>query len=252
MIDDDQDLKNKNYFKNYLGVICRSLFIQALSEGLTILSEDMEKSEPYDHDIITKNEDYNKKNEYFNRVNLIGYSFLTNELTGLSKIFYWKMLELIVNFTNKKLKPFNKGMTCANLGVSTLAEGDFDAGITYLLWAFQEDRKWSGDQNSNIFANKLYTQFTKAENRKGISVFGRKAPWLMLKDAINKYNSTFKDNINLKILFTELEGYADHRALLEGSLWVIHRNLALLEYEKKYDIYSGKKNIYTRLRSMMV
>jgi len=36
--------------------------------------------------------------------------------------------------------------------------------------------------------------------------------------------------------------------LLEGSLWVVHRNLVLLKEEKDRGIYLNRNNIYTRLR----
>jgi hypothetical protein len=158
------------------------------------------------------------------------------------------MLNAIVDYEKKHNKPLNKGMACANLGVSALAEGDFDGGIAYLLWAGHEDRAWSGDPTRNIFMNPLYTQFTKGTNRQGKSQFGTEAPWIMLKAAIDRYNEELKDNVSINEVFKELEGSPEHRALLEGSLWVIHRNVALLKEERRRGIYPDRNNIYTRLR----
>ena len=69
-----------------------------------------------------------------------------------------------------------------------------------------------------------------------------------LKTAIDKYNNEFKANVKIDEVFKELENSQEHWALLEGSLWIIHRNLVLLNNEKEFGIYSGKNNIYTKLR----
>ena len=141
-------------------------------------------------------------------------------------------------------------MVCGNLGVSALAEGDFDGGIAYLLWAGKEDRAWAGDSTRSMFASDLYMQFAKGTNREGKSQFGRLAPWIMLKKAIRKYNSDCRTGNRVKIddLFKELEASPEHRALLEGSLWVIHRNIVLLREENERQIYFKDNNVYTRLR----
>jgi hypothetical protein len=233
-----------------LAIDCLALCEKALRLGLMDLQQDMEVAEPYDHDKPKGDyeKNYNKKNEYFNRANMIGMPFLERGITGISKMYYREMLNAINDYEKKNNKPLNKGMVCGNLGVSALAEGDFDGGIAYLLWAGQEDRWWSGDPTKNIFANPLYTQFAKGTHRQGKSQFGELAPWIMMKTAIDKYNTEFKDSVNIDDVFKELEGSQEHRALLEGSLWVIHRNLVLLKEEKERGIYSNKNNIYTRLR----
>jgi len=96
-----------------------------------------------------------------------------------------------------------------------------------------------------IFESRLYIQFAKDK-----SPFGGQAPWIMMKTAIDKYNTEFKASVSIDDVFKELEGSPEHRALLEGSLWVIHRNLVLLREEKERGIYlaRAKNNIYTRLR----
>ena len=229
-----------------LAIDCRTLYEKAVRLGLTDLQQDMERAEPYDHD--RPRGEYDRKNVYFNRANFIGVPFLEGGITGISKMYYWEMLNTINEHERKNNKPLNKGMVCGNLGVSALAEGDFDAGIAYLLWAGHEDRGWSGDPAKSIFANPLYTQFAEGTHRQGKSQFGGPAPWIMLKTMIDKYNSEFKHNVDIKEVFKEIEGSPEHRALLEGSLWVIHRNLELLKEEKERGIYSDKNNIYTRLR----
>jgi hypothetical protein len=223
---------------------CHTAFQEALKLGLIALQQDMEVAEKYDHD--KPNVEYGKKNEYFNRVNNIGMPFLQTGLTGISKMYFWRMLNAIGSY--EKNKPLNKGMACGNLGVSALAEGDFDGGIAYLLWAGKEDRAFSGDPTKNIFANDLYVQFSKAEKRGGTSQFGGPAIWIVLENAINEYNITFGEKTTLDEIFKELEASPEQRSLLEGSLWVIHRNLILLREENARGIYKNENNIYTRLR----
>lgn len=234
-------------WSNYrLGIIlaadCLAPYQKALFLGLTDLQRGMETAEPYDHD--KPKGDYGKKNEYFNRANNIGVPFLEKGITGISKIYYSKMLDAINEYEKKNNKPLNKGMVCGNLGVSALTEGDIDGGIAYLLWADHEDRGWLKDPNRIfIFESRLYTQFAKDK-----SPFGGQPPLIMMETAINKYNTDFKDNVSINDVFKELEGSPEHRALLEGSLWVIHRNLVLLREERERGIYVNKNNVYTRLR----
>ena len=159
------------------------------------------------------------------------------------------MLNRINNFEKNYNKPLNKGMVCGNLGVSSLAEGDIDGGIAYLAWAMQEDRAWiSGKLGNSIFASPLYAQFAKGTNRGGISQFGRSAPWIMLRTALEKYNNTYKEKIDLAAVLEELENTPEHRALFEGAIWIIHRNLCLLLEENERGIYKDDNNVFTRLR----
>lgn len=206
----------------------------------------MERAEPYDHD--NRKGEYHEKNAYFSRANDIAMPFLEMGITGMTKLYYWEMLNAIGKYENDRKKPLNKGMACGNLGVSALAEGDLDGGIAYLLWAGHEDRAWSADPSKSAFANDLYRQFAEGTQREGRSQFGELSPWVMMKSAIGKYNTESKDNISISQLFSELNASPEHRALLEGSLWSFHRNVALLREETRRGIYSGENNIYTRLR----
>jgi hypothetical protein len=174
--------------------------------------------------------------------------FLERGITGLSKMYYWHTLNAINEHENEKKKPLNKGMVCGNLGVSALAEGDVDGGIAYLLWAGQEDRWWAGDPTKNIFASHLYAQFARGTNRSGISQFGQPAPWVVLNNALMKFNARYRERFDTTSIFTELEGSPEHRALLEGAIWTIHRNLSLLREEKARGIYKSGNNVFTRLR----
>lgn len=70
----------------------------------------------------------------------------------------------------------------------------------------------------------------------------------MLQTAIKNYNVNYKEKIDADIIFRELENFPEHRALLEGCLWLIHRNLCLLREETKRGIYLNGNNIFTRLR----
>jgi hypothetical protein len=215
--------------------------------GSLDLEMDLMNSKPYDHDNPKGN--YNDKNAYFDRTNNLGISFLRLGATGFSKMYYWRMLNTINNHEKQYQKPLNKGIVCGNLGVSALAEGDIDGGITYLIWAAHEDRGWvKGDPTKNSFALPLYVQFAEGTNREGRSQFGRPAPWVMLKTAIKKYNADYNENVNVAAIFEELEGSPEHRAILEGSLWTIHRNLCLLREENERKIYRDENNIFTRLR----
>lgn len=228
---------------------CEQIAEEMVRQALGLLEEDMKAAPRYDYN--HPDFDYNKKNEYFNRANSFGIPFLEVGLTGTPMRFYRRMLEAISKYKRGSEKTLNRGMVCGNLGVSALAAGDIDGGIAYLLWASQEDRFWSGDPTKSIWANQLYVQFAQATRHGGTSQFDEPAPWLMLKRAIDKYNAEYNDNLTTDTIFNELgtlPEYGTHRALLEGSLWAIHRNTALLKQEKDYEIHSNGSNVYTRLR----
>lgn len=84
--------------------------------------------------------------------------------------------------------------------------------------------------------------------RKGKSQFGGTAPWIMFQTAIKNYNVNYKKKVDISAIFKELEDSPEHRALLEGSLWLIHRNLCLLREENERGIYHNGNNIFTKLR----
>ena len=215
--------------------------------GRLELESDLQNAEPYDHE--HRKGEYRDKNRYFNRTNALGISLLRLNATGFSKMYYWLMLNMITDFENDEKKPLNKGMVCANLGVSSLAEGDLDGGIAYLACAMREDRAWiNGNQENNIFASPLYTQFTEGTNRGGISQFGEQAPWIMLRRAFEEYTKVYTEEVNLSSIFKELEDSPEHRALFEGALWTIHRNLSLMKDKNYRKIYKDEENIYTSLR----
>lgn len=70
----------------------------------------------------------------------------------------------------------------------------------------------------------------------------------MLERALEKYNTTYKEKVDLSTIFEKLEDSPGHRALLEGAIWTIHRNLCLLREETARGIYKDVNNIFTRLR----
>jgi hypothetical protein len=224
-----------------------SAYNKILQLGLLDLEQDLQNAKTYDHDNRSGN--YEDKNVYFNRANFLGISLLRQNATGFSKMYYWNMLNAINNYERKAKKPLNKGMVCGNLGVSSLAEGDLDGGLAYLAWAMREDRAWiTGNPENSIFASPLYEQFAKGTNRGGISQFGRTAPWIMLEKALEKYNVIYKEKVNVSSVFKELEDSPEHRALFEGAIWTIHRNLCLLREENDREIYQNDNNVFTRLR----
>lgn len=243
----DLDLQNNLKTSTVLALDSINSYQKALHLGLIDLEIDLSNAENYDHD--NPKGKYEDKNVYFNRANNLGIQFLRLGATGFSKMYYWYMLTRINNHEKRGKKSLNKGMVCGNLGVSALAEGDIDGGIAYLAWAMHEDRGWiKGEPTRNIFESPLYVQFAKGTNRKGKSQFGGVAPWLMLQTAIKNYNVNYKEKIDADIIFRELENFPEHRALLEGCLWLIHRNLCLLREETKRGIYLNGNNIFTRLR----
>jgi len=224
-----------------------SAYTKTLQLGFIELEIDLQNAKPYNHD--NREGDYNDKNLYFIRANNLGMSLLRQNATGFSKMYYWQMLNIINNYETTANKPLNKGMVCGNLGVSSLAEGDVDAGIAYMAWAMREDRAWiEGNPENSIFANKLYVQFAEAPHRGGISQFGRAAPWVTLKKALEKYDAGYKERVDLSLIFKELEDSPQHRALFEGALWTIHRNLCLLREENERKIYKNENNVFTKLR----
>jgi len=220
---------------------------KAVNLGLLELEPDIQNAKPYDHDHPSGK--YEEKNLYFNRANSIGISFLRQNATGFSKMYYWIMLNAINTHEKKAKKPLNKGMVCGNLGASSLAEGDIDGGIAYLAWAMREDRYWvSGNPENSIFASPLYVQFAEGTHRGGASQFGRDSPWVMLKKALNNYSNAYKTSVDISSIFKELENSPEHRALFEGALWTVHRNSCILNEEKERKIYENENNIFTRLR----
>ena len=178
----------------------------------------------------------------------MGIPLLDLGLTGISKIYYWKLLNQIISFEKTHFK-LNKGMVSANLGVSDLAEGDIDGGIAHLLWAGYEDRAWiTGSYTCDSFNMKLYTQFANGETRGGASQFGGLAPHVILENAVKAYNTITKASFTKDNIFEELKDTDEHRAILEGALWTISRNLPILEEERATIFDKNLNNIYTRLR----
>ena len=140
-------------------------------------------------------------------------------------------------------------MVSANLGVSDLAEGDIDGGIAHLLWAGYEDRAWIvGSYAYDAFQMKLYTQFANGESRGGMNQFGGTAPHVMLETAVKTYDAVASTRFTKEDIFGELKDSDEHRAILEGALWTISRNLPILEEEYENIFDKKQNNIYTRLR----
>jgi hypothetical protein len=222
------------------------IFSQIQTIGDSVLSEDLAKSKPYNHE--KPDGSYDEKNLYFNRANVAGIPLLNMGVTGLSKIYYWKLLNQITAYEKSKFK-LNKGMVSANLGVSDLAEGDIDGGIAHLLWASYEDRYWiKASYTYDAFQMKLYTQFANGETRDGSSQFGGPAPHVLLETAVQAYNMLASAKFTKNSIFGELKDNDEHRAILEGALWTIARNLPILEEEHRTIFDKGQNNIYTRLR----
>lgn len=214
--------------------------------GNALLEGDITKYKPYNHE--KPDGSYDEKNAYFNQANFVGMPLLNVGMTGISKIYYWKLLNQISMFEKSNFK-VNKGMVSANLGVSDLAEGDIDGGIAHLLWAGYEDRAWvQGPYACDIFQRKLYTQFANGETRGGSSQFGGPAPHVMLETAIQAYNTIASTKFTKDNIFGELKDSDEHRAILEGALWTIARNLPILEEEYVTIFDKKQNNIYTRLR----
>jgi hypothetical protein len=138
---------------------------QAFQIGIEMLVEDLKVAKKYEHDSPVSS--YDEKNEYFDRSNVIGYHFLTKNLTGFSKDYYWRAFNEIVAFEQSQKTTLNKGMVCANWGISDLAEGDVDGGIAHLLWSGYEDRGWlKASYTLDIFDSPLYKQFAEGSNRR--------------------------------------------------------------------------------------
>lgn len=232
---------------NPLAKQCVEAYSRAFGIGIKMLLDDLKNASPYDHDHpVGKYED---KNTYFNRANIVGYPFLTGNLTGLSKDYYWRMFNRIIDSEKSTKILLNKGMICANWGVSDLAEGDIDGGIAHLLWAGYEDRGWSKTSYvHNIFQSPLYIQFAEGKRRQGKSQFGGSAPHVIFDNAISAFNKAFKTSFTKDKIFHELKDNDEHRAVLEGALWTLARNLPILEEESEKIFHNRKQNIYTKLR----
>lgn len=215
--------------------------------GLMRIQIDFKNATAYNHDNATQ--PYDEKNAYFNGTNWYGYYLATQNATGFSKMYYWSILHKIHEEEKATNKLVNKGMVCGNLGVSSLAEGDIDGGIAYLLWAMEEDRFWTRDPERSIFKNTLYEQYAKGGSRAGLSQFGMLAPWAQVDVIIKNYDIAFPtEKINYANFLIELETSIEHRSLFEGAIWIIHRNLAILKQERDLGIFTSKNNLYTRLR----
>ena len=235
---------------NPLAEQCLEAYSKAIKIGMKTLLSDLKNAKAYNHD--SPSGKYGDKNTYFNRANIVGYPFLARNLTCLSKDYYWQMFNAITSFEKRKKTSLNKGMVCANFGVSDLAEGHIDGGIAHLLWASHEDRGWRKTSDvHNIFQSPLYTQFAQGEKRNGTSQFGGPAPHIMLERAIHSFNKIFKTSLSKEDIFRELANDDDHRAMLEGALWILARNLPIFHEEAEKIFLSRKQkkhNIYTRIR----
>lgn len=226
---------------------CLENYREALQTGSKLLDEDLKCAKKYEHDSPTGN--YEEKDEYFNRANFIGYSFLTGNITGLSKDYYWRMFQKIVAFEQSHNIALNKGMVCANWGISDLAEGDIDGGIAHLFWAGYEDRGWSEFSYArDIFNSQLYRQFAEGTHRSGKSQFGSKAPYAMLEDAIKEHNDFFGTHHTKEDVFGSIGDNDQHRSILDGALWALARNLPIYNEESPFIFKQKCHNIYTRLR----
>lgn len=219
----------------------------AFQMGRDMLAEDLKTARKYDHDSPVGN--YGEKNEYFDRTNFIGYPFLTKNLTGLSKDYYWQIFNQIIAFEKSQNMALNKGMVCANWGISDLAEGDIDGGIAHLLWAGYEDRGWSkASYARDIFNSPLYKQFAEGSHRGGKSQFGGQAPYILLEDAIQEYNKLFGTHWARDDIFKSLTDNDEHRSIFDGALWTLIRNLLIYKEENPIIFKKDNHNIYTRLR----
>jgi len=226
---------------------CLGNYEEALQTGSTMLAEDLKSSKNYEHD--SPKGKYEEKDEYFNRANIVGYPFLTGNLTGFSKDYYWRMFQQIVAFEKSQNTALNKGMVCANWGISDLAEGDIDGGIAHLFWAGFEDRGWSrSSYTRDIFNSPLYRQFAEGTHRLGKSQFGSKAPYVMLEDAIQEHNNIFGTHWTKDDIFRSIGDNDQHRSILDGALWALARNLPIYNEESPAIFKQNRHNIYTRLR----
>ncbi|MFH1327895.1 MAG: hypothetical protein ABIH76_03470 [Candidatus Bathyarchaeota archaeon] len=198
---------------------CSAEFQKSLHNGLAFLMNDLEEAQPYDHDNPQAYGKYEDKNSYMKNANSFGRPFMQIiGFTGLSKMYYWHLLNKINSFEKEKNKPLNKGIVCGNLGVSDLAEGDIDGGIAHLLWAGYEDRGWAKEYTQNILSSSLYTQFAEGKQRGGLNQFGGESSWTLLKKAIDAFNRATNEKMEIKSIFNELHDKDEHRAILEGSL----------------------------------
>jgi len=106
-------MSNPNFPDNYrLGTLlatdCLTPYTKILRLGLSGLQQDMERAEPYNHD--NRKGEYHGKNAYFDRANEIAMPFLELGITGMTKLYYWEMLNAIGKYENDSKKPLNKGM----------------------------------------------------------------------------------------------------------------------------------------------
>ncbi|MFX1473970.1 MAG: hypothetical protein ACFFCO_00630 [Promethearchaeota archaeon] len=226
------------------------ILLELEEEGIRLLQTGMERANPYDYDNPSP---WPEKNRYVIPANRIGNQLIDIKLTGPAKLYYWKLLKEIARFTEERNTPLNRGLVCGKLCETSILEGDIDGGIAYMLWATRENRGRTKDFNSDEITtwllSKTYRRFAAGEGYNGRSPFGTPAPHIMLKAAINEYNKRTGTKFTLDQILNEASQTREYRALLEGSLWTIHRNLAILKYEQDFKIFPSRKyNLYTKLR----
>jgi hypothetical protein len=183
-------------------------FGAGIEKGLALLNEDLESHDPYD----PFNKPYSEKNVYFDRTNQYGGWLLTSGIYWAADIYYRRMLDKILEYEKSTSKYFNKGIVYANLGITQIAQGKFDAGIAHLLTAEWEDREIANPREF-ILDSILWKQFES-------KVF------MYLIGYGNKYGINFAvDNLFLEKLFKDID--REDRIYLQGTILALLDNIEL-------------------------
>src|SRR4051812_5669196 len=147
-------------------------FGTGIEKGLALLQEDLESHDPYD----PINKPYSEKNVYFDRTNQHGGWLLTSGIYWAADIYYRRMLDKIPEYEKSTTKYFNKGIVYANLGITQIAQGKFDAGIAHLLTAEWEDRDVANPKEFILdtplwqqFEHRVYAYFLRYNGKPGLT-----------------------------------------------------------------------------------
>ncbi|MBA3874480.1 MAG: hypothetical protein H0X30_35570 [Anaerolineae bacterium] len=183
-------------------------FGAGIEKGLALLQEDLESHDSYD----PINKPYSEKNVYFDRTNQYGGWLLTSGIHWAADIYYRRMLDKILEYEKSTSKYFNKGIAYANLGITQIAQGKFDAGIAHLLTAELEDRDVANPKEFILdsilwkqFENTVFMYFISYGNKNGINF------------AV--------DNLFLEKLFKDIDG--EDRIYLQGTILALLDNIEL-------------------------
>jgi hypothetical protein len=228
-----------------------------IKKGLVLLKEDLDSHDAYD----PINKPYSEKNAYFDRTNEYGGWLLTSGIYWAADIYYRRVLDKILEYEKSTSKYFNKGIVYANLGITQIAQGKFDAGIAHLLTAEWEDREIANPKEFILdsilwkqFERKVYIYFLSYTKKQGINFTIDDALLTKLFKDIDREDRIYLQGTILALLDNiELNKIAPNN-FTYGRLYSMLKDLCLLIesllHKKQTSLGNSQKDLYNLLNSV--